>query len=54
MLLNLLDEPIKGVNGQNKKTKLQNGGMEGRKEQMSKLFSDITIIRLWEKRENSR
>ncbi len=54
MLLNLLEESIKDVNGQNKKTKLQSGGIDGRKEQTSELFSDITTVRLGEKEENSR
>ncbi len=48
-----MEESIKDVNGQNKKTKLQRGGIDGRKEQTSELFSDITTVRLG-KRENSR
>ncbi len=49
-LLNLLEESIKDVNGQNKKTKLQSGGIDGRKEQTSEVFSDITTVWLGEKK----
>jgi hypothetical protein len=50
MLLNLLEESIKGVNGQKRKTKLQSGGIDGRKEQTSELLSDITTVGLGEKK----